>query len=139
MKELRTRVKAACISSTAVILFYTILGGISFAPEINNRTVYELLVLNFAVAIVMYITDKLPFKTVFSWMAGRLAGVFLVVFLLGGVIFKMFPFHLPLLAVISAMLILVFFIVIGVMYIEERTDADSINKKLKVGRSKNCE
>lgn len=131
MKFIKNHVLIACASFSIITFLYCILGELSIAPEIDNKTVYQLLILNFTVSFVMFFTNKLHFETVYSLIAVSIADIFAVVFLIGGLIMKMFPFRLYIVASVSAMIVLAYFFVFGIMFIKGKAEEDCINKKIK--------
>lgn len=136
MSDFNERATTACISSTLVIFFYTVLSDCGIVAELDNRAVYDLLVINFLIAIVMYFTDRLPLKNFYACMAVDIADIFLVVFLLGGVIWERFPINPLTFTAFGVMILLVYFLVFGSVTLRNQTDANCINEKLKTRREK---
>lgn len=130
MLRLKNSLLTICASFTATIIIFAILGEFHITPMVTNHIIYQLFVLNVLIELLMLITDRFPYKTVYSWMAVSIVDIFLVVFLVGGVLMKMFPFYPYLIAIISLMLFSVFFIVYGIMALKNHSDANSINKIL---------
>ncbi len=134
MREVKDHIITGCISFTLVSFFYAILGELRIANEINNHTLYDLLIICGLISVVMFFTDKIPFKTVYSIMGMNLLDIFLVVFLVGGLALDMFPMRMDLMVSISVMILVIYFIVFGVMAIKNQADADCINKKINAAR-----
>ncbi|OEH84157.1 hypothetical protein BHU72_12175 [Desulfuribacillus stibiiarsenatis] len=139
MFELKKRIIETCISFTSVLLIYSLLGEIGITLKVQNYTVFQLFGISAVIAMVMFFTDQIPFKTVYTWIAVSIADIFVVVFVLGGLIFQMFPFTPFILLVVSMMIIVVYFVVFGVMVIKNQVDAHSINKKLLAMRGEGNE
>lgn len=136
MSNFSERFTAACISSTLVIFFYAVLGDFGIVGEIDNQTVYQLLIINFVIAIAMYFTDQLPVKNIYVCMAVNVADIFIVVFLLGGAIWGLFPLSVKMLAVYGSMILVVYFLVFGILLLRSQADVNCINKKIMARRVK---
>lgn len=126
-----------CISFTLITIWYTASSAIGFTDPVNSTIIWQLLILNFAVSFLMCFTDQIPFRSQLSWILVSIADIFVCVFLIGGVIMKMFTFRPVMVAVISVLIVCVFFLVYGILYMKSRADVDHINQKIREKRQKN--
>lgn len=134
MKDFTKFLVTGCISFTLVTIWYTASTLIGFTDPINGTVIWQLLILNFSVSLLMCFTDRIPFRSQLADMLVSIADVFICVFLIGGVIMKMFTFRTVTVVVISILLVCVYFLVFGILYWKNRTDTERINRKLRERR-----
>lgn len=137
MKDLTKFLVTGCISFTLVTIWYTASNVIGFTDPVNGTVIWQLLILNFAVSLLMCFTDRIPFRSQLADTLVSIADVFICVFLIGGVIMKMFTFQTGTVVVISILLVCVYFLVFGILYWKNRTDTERINRKLRERRKQN--
>lgn len=103
----------------------------------DGKMVYQLLLVNLAVNLAMQMTEHLPVKSVVLQILIRLIDLFLVVFVLCGAVFQMFPFRSFQVLVISAFLLVVYFLVSSLYYLRDQSDAERINQRIRSRSKKN--
>lgn len=123
-----------CISFTLITIWYTASAAIGFTDPVDSTIIWQLLLINFAVSLLMCFTDRIPFRSQLPWILVSIADIFVCVFLIGGVVLKMFTFRPVMVAVISVLIVCVFFLVYGILYLKSRADADHINRKIREKR-----
>ena len=126
-----------CISFTLITVWYAASAVIGFTDPVTGTVIWQLLIINFAVSLLMCFTDQIPFRTQLADTLVSIADIFICVFLIGGVILKMFSFRAITVIVISVLIVCVYFLVFGLMYWKNRTDTERINRKLRERRKQN--
>ncbi len=126
-----------CISFTLITVWYTASAAIGFTDPVDSTIIWQLLLINFAVSLLMCFTDRIPFRSQMADTLVSIADIFICVFLIGGVILKMFTFRPVMVAVISVLIVCVYFLVFGILYWKNRTDTERINRKLRERRKQN--
>lgn len=126
-----------CISFTLITIWYTASAAIGFTDPVDSTVIWQLLLINFAVSLLMCFTDRIPFRSQMADTLVSIADIFICVFLIGGVILKMFTFRPVMVAVISVLIVCVYFLVFGILYWKNRTDTERINRKLRERRKQN--
>ena len=126
-----------CVSFTLITIWYTASAAIGFTDPVDSTIIWQLLLINFAVSLLMCFTDRIPFRSQLADTLVSIADIFICVFLIGGVILKMFSFRAMTVAVISVLIVCVYFLVFGILYWKNRTDTERINRKLRERRKQN--
>jgi len=139
LNEIKNRLKVMCVSYTITTIFYLLLFRLNIADEINDYITIRLLLLNFFVAVLMMMTDRLKVKNKYFSIFIDLFDVFFVVFLLGSGFFKLFSFNLHNIVMIIVMGTIIYFGVFFIVTYKNVKDAKAINKKLKSEREKKDE
>ncbi len=134
IKELKNRFKTMCVSYTITTIIFLFLSLLNIASEINNYALFCLLILNFVIAVLMFFTDRLKTNRKYISLFIDLLDIFTVVFLLGGLVFKLFAFRFNLILTVSIMNVLIYSGVFFIITYRNLRDAEMINKKLKSRR-----
>ena len=116
-----------CTSFTVIMLLYcTLWSKDSIAP----KTVFGLFGVCFAVGTAVLLTSFLPLQSDALRMGLYFAEEFVVVFLFGGVILRLFPFSLKMMLTVLGMLTAAYVVVMAAIMANEKICSDEINKKL---------
>ncbi len=137
MLNIKRYIVTNCISFTLVIIFYTLIDMLGLGWKLNNEIVLKLFAITSCTSVLQFFTDKLTEKNPPANIMLRLLDVFFTVFIVGGILLKVFTINTLNTMVISAMIILVFVLVHCVMLIKGQVDATAINKKLEQMRLNN--
>ena len=139
LKELKNRFRVMSISFTITTIIYLLLYKLNITSDMNSYVIESLLLLNFLVAFLMMLTDRLQIRNKYFASFIELLDIFFVVFLVGGVFLKLFPFKPYIIVIISLMNIAIYFGVWIVITYKNVKDARTINEKLKSRRDKKNE
>ena len=126
-----------CVSFTLITIWYTASAAIDFTGPVDSTVIWQLLIINFAVSLLMCFTDQIPFRSQLPNTLVSIADIFVCVFLIGGVAMKMFTFRPVIVVVLSVLIVCVYFLVFGILYWKNRTDTERINRKLRERRKRN--
>ncbi|MGG6310692.1 DUF3021 family protein [Paenibacillus macerans] len=130
MFKLKNYLVTDCISFTFVTLVYSILSSLDVLPPFKTVLVFQMFAITTCVALLMFLTDRIPWKSLWPSMAVDILVVLLSVFTVGPLL-RVFPLNWANFAVISGMSLLVYFAVYGVLMIKDRADADRINQQIQ--------
>lgn len=125
-----------CTSFTIIVLLYTVLSGFMDVP-VNAKEIFVLFSVCAMVALVIFLTDFIPIKSISLRFAINFLDVFLTVFLFGGGLLGMFPFTWKIMLIVFGMLTVAYIGVVAVMFINEQITAADINKKILEMKNKN--
>ena len=126
-----------CVSFTLITIWYTASAAIGFTDPVDSTVIWQLLIINFAISLLMCFTDQIPFRSQLPNTLVSIADIFVCVFLIGGVAMKMFTFRPVIVVVLSVLIVCVYFLVFGILYWKNRTDTERINRKLRERRKRN--
>lgn len=128
-------------SFTILTIIMLILGKLQIALPLNNTLIFQLFIICVGVALLQFITVAI-FKSIFKIDSPLVLTILqfidmsVVVFVLGGLLFKMFDFSLYSLVIIMPMLIVIFFFVFFVEFLSLSYKAKKINNIIKKRNSK---
>ncbi len=128
-------------SFTILTIIMLILGKLQIALPLNNTLIFQLFIICVGVALLQFITVAI-FKSIFKIDSPIVLTILqfidmsAVVFVLGGLLFKMFDFSLYSLVIIMPMLIVIFFFVFFVEFLSLSYKAKKINNIIKKRNSK---
>lgn len=131
-KKLKESVLILCISYTSASVLISLL---AFNPKltmiINNITYLQLFVCNMLISLLMYFTSKIPVESQLAEMLIQFLDVAVVIYGVGGGIFKWMPWKLMYIAEVFIILAVVFLVTYGIMLWQNREVARAINKKIE--------
>lgn len=127
-----------CLSFTLVTVIYAVLSKYGVVYELRDYTLLQFFCITTAICLLMYLTDRIPVKTLAGGIAFDLLCVAAVVYTLGP-LFGMFPMEWPILLLVAGMIAVVYAGVFAVFYVQNKAAAESINKKLSKQRRKGDE
>lgn len=131
-KKLKESVLILCISYTSASVLISLL---AFNPKltmiINNITYLQLFVCNMLISLLMYFTSKIPVESQVTEMLIQFLDVAVVIYGVGGGIFKWMPWKLMYIAEVFIILAVVFLVTYGIMLWQNREVARAINKKIE--------
>lgn len=131
-KKLKESVLILCISYTSASVLISLL---AFNPKltmiINNITFLQLFVCNMLISLLMYFTSKIPVESQVTEMLIQFLDVAVVIYGVGGGIFKWMPWKLMYIAEVFIILAVVFLVTYGIMLWQNREVARAINKKIE--------
>lgn len=131
-KKLKESVLVLCISYTSASVLISLL---AFNPKltmiINNITYLQLFVCNMLISLLMYFTSKIPVESQVTEMLIQFLDVAVVIYGVGGGIFKWMPWKLMYIAEVFIILAVVFLVTYGIMLWQNREVARAINKKIE--------
>lgn len=100
--------------------------------DFNSYVVLQCLCVGFAIAFIMFFTDKLTMNTNFPIkILVDLIDVSIVVLLLGGIVFKWFDFVFTDLLIVAGVILVVYFIVFAIMILRSKIVSEKINQKIR--------
>lgn len=118
-----------CVSFTFLALLYSLLSAFGFAT-VAVEAIFILFLMTTCIAVLIFLTDKIPVNSTPLSMALNLADIVAVVFIIGG--FTGFiPFEAPYVGIVLGMIAAVYFGTFGVLAIKNRADAENINRQIK--------
>lgn len=118
-----------CVSFTLLALLYSLLSVFGFAT-VAVEAIFILFLMTTCIAVLIFLTDKIPVNSTPLSMALNLADIVAVVFIIGG--FTGFiPFEAPYVGIVLGMIAAVYFGTFGVLAIKNRADAENINRQIK--------
>ena len=104
---------------------------------INAQEVLQYFAVSVAITLLMAITDIFTLKRSLPVIIlTDLLDIAVVVFGLGGGVFKWFDFNLETILPIVGIIVFIYFIIFGLMMFQMKMDSDHINKKIKERISK---
>lgn len=118
-----------CVSFAILILVYTAV-ALAGVTTLNEFAVFLLFVMTSAIAVLMFLTDKLPIKNPLLNMLVNFLDCVIVVFGMGCP-FGFIPVEAPLILTVLGMIAIVYFATFGILVIKAHADADIINKQLE--------
>lgn len=131
-KTAKNCISCNCISFTVVAVILSVLAYIpDMTMEITHVTYLQLFGCTTLIAFLMYFTSKIQVE---SQIVASLISIFniaIVVFGVGGGIFRWFPWELKYIAEVAIILILVFIVTNYMMIWQNNELAKSINEKIK--------
>ena len=99
---------------------------------INAQEVLQYFAVSVAITLLMAITDIFTLKRSLPVIIlTDLLDIAVVVFGLGGAVFKWFDFNLENILPIIGIIVIIYFIIFGLMMFQMKKDSDHINKKIK--------
>ncbi|MDU4694994.1 MAG: DUF3021 family protein [Paenibacillus sp.] len=130
MIKLKTYITIDCISYTFVILIFSGLSLLDVLPSLTTLLALQIFAMTTCIALLMFLTDRIPWKSLWSSIAVDIVTVLVSVFGIGW-LFRVFPMDWPNFALIGGMSVMVYFAVFGVLVIKDRVDADKINQRIQ--------
>lgn len=131
-KKLKESVLILCISYTSASVLISLL---AFNPKltmiINNITYLQLFVCNMLISLLIYFTSKIPVESQLAETLIQFLDVAVVIYGVGGGIFKWMPWKLMYIAEVFIILAVVFLVTYGIMLWQNREVARAINKKIE--------
>lgn len=131
-KKLKESVLILCISYTSASVLISLL---AFNPKltmiINNITYLQLFVCNMLISFLIYFTSKIPVESQLTETLIQFLDVAVVIYGVGGGIFKWMPWKLMYIAEVFIILAVVFLVTYGIMLWQNREVARAINKKIE--------
>ncbi len=118
-----------CTSFTVIMLLYAGLAEWMDAALTVTR-VFGLFGICAMVALLIFLTDFIPFKTRQTRLAVNFLDVCIAVFGFGGDILKIVPFSRPIVLTVLGMSCAAYVGVIAIMFVNEQIAANDINRKL---------
>lgn len=135
MTKLKYHILIDCISFTCVMVLFSIIGAF-LKWEIPTLGILVFFLITTLISLLMYFTNQLPIHKGVFMVLIDLADIALVVFVVGGAIFRLFTFDLVTCAAIAGMILVVYFAVIAVITIRTQVEAKSINQKIQERRKR---
>lgn len=128
MSKFRFYVTMNCVSFTVLVLIYTVLCLFGMSV-VNEFAILILLLMTTCIAILIFFTDKIPINSLALRMIVDLADIMVIVFAIGGST-GFIPFETGNVLIVIAMILVIYFATFGVLVIQNKADADDINKKI---------
>lgn len=124
-------------SFTVLIIIFLILGKLDIFSQLNNTIIFQLFIICVGVGTLQFITtiiieNFLKIKSALLIAISQFIDMFIVVFLLGGIVFKLFSFSFTEIAILVPMLIIIFLAVYFVEFITVSYKAKTINDIIKI-------
>lgn len=129
MSKFKFYITMNCVSFTVLILIYTVLCLFGLST-VNEAAVLILLLMTTCIAVLIFFTDKLPVDSLILRIVIDLAVIIAIVFILGGTT-GFIPLEPGYILVVLLMIVVVYFITYAVLIIQNKADAEDINKKIR--------
>lgn len=140
-KKLIQTIQTISQSFTILIIIFLLLEKFGLISALNNTYIFKLLLICVGVGVLQFITtfileDILKVKSALLIAILQFADMFIVVFILGGLVFELFYFSLYEIFILVPMLIIIFFAVYFIEFIAISYEAKEINKIIKKRNNK---
>ena len=129
-------------SYTIASLIIAFINTLNYPTNFGVEWIFQMALLCFIITIFMFITDIVSEKffgdiPVFVFILIGLIEVSACVLLMGGLCFEWFPLNVNWISEIIVIDTVIYFSVFAIMFFQEKKSAESINKIIKNGRTKN--
>ena len=126
-KKISEFLTITCTSFTVILLLYCVLWG---KGGVYPVTLYRLCALCAMIGGVVTLTGFLPLQSDAVKLAIYFAEEFVIVFFVGGLAMKLFPFDLIILLAVLGMSAAAYLCVVAAIIVNEKICSEEINKKL---------
>lgn len=126
MDLLKHYISTCCISFTFSSLFYLLFSWLTIFPPMNEALIVHMLFISISIICLIFITHRLPFQNSLVLRFIELVDV-IIVLLVAGVIFNVFPFNWYATTFVIANGILTYIVVIVLNFMGNQKSATEIN------------
>ncbi len=134
---LSDHITITCTSFTIITLLFTILSNVGIVDEVTGEVIYKLFIVCFSVSSAIYITSLIHIDSVILTCIVNFIDVVAMVFIVGGVILKVFSFTWPDILIALGMLSLAYFGTLALFFLKENITAGHINREISEFHKKN--
>lgn len=130
MKEFMQSIATICISFTFSSIFYLFFSRMSIFPPFDEQMVFNMLFISVGITILITLTHLLP---IYNLLILRMLeiSVVIIVLLLAGKLYGMFPFNQYYTFSVLAIGLLTYVVVITVIFIGDIVSANKINAAIQ--------
>jgi peptidoglycan/LPS O-acetylase OafA/YrhL len=126
MDLLKHYISTCCISFTFSCLFYILFSLLNIFPPMNEALIIHMLFISISIIFLIFITHQLPIQNSLIFRLIELLDV-MIVLLVAGAVFKMFPFTWDATLAVITTGILTYIVVIVVIFMGNQKSATEIN------------
>lgn len=131
-RKLGLYIITCCVSFTVLVLIHSVAQFMDWGLSIDPASTLQMFGVTALISTLMWITDRFfPPEFTPEQMLSQIACVLVSVFGLGGGVFKWFPFTWATALGVLGITLVIYLVVLAVLELRARTDAEYINKIIK--------